>query len=93
MRGRLHLGILQSLPPYVQFPLLLQRFRTAYPQVEFAVRALSTQEIPSLVRSGYVDLSFHPIVGRELWPGLQVIPYAQDSFDCHLLSKTYSRQR
>jgi DNA-binding transcriptional LysR family regulator len=95
VRGRLHLGILQSLMPYVQLPLLLQRFRTAYPQVEFAVRALVTKEIPSLVRSGYVDLSFHAVVGKEQWPGLRVIPYAQDSLVAicsrkHVLAKNKS---
>lgn len=79
VRGRLHLGILQSLTPYVQLAALLQRFHSSYPEVEFAVRALSTEAVPALVRSGYVDLSFQPIVGKERWPGVQVIPYAQDS--------------
>lgn len=79
VRGRLHLGILQSLMPYVQLAALLQRFRSSYPEVEFAVRALSTESVPALVRSGYVDLSFQPIIGKERWPGVQVIPYAQDS--------------
>jgi DNA-binding transcriptional LysR family regulator len=79
VRGRLHLGILQSLTPYVQLAALLQQFHSSYPEVEFAVRALSTEAVPSLVRSGYVDLSFHAIVAKEQWPGVQVIPYAQDS--------------
>jgi DNA-binding transcriptional LysR family regulator len=43
VRGRLHLGILQSLEPY------------------------------------YVDLSFYAVVNKAEWPGLRVIPYAQDS--------------
>jgi DNA-binding transcriptional LysR family regulator len=79
VRGRLHLGILQSLGPYLELPLLLKRFRTAYPQVEIAVRALSTDSIPALVTSGDVDLSFHALVNRTEWPGVEVIPYAQDS--------------
>ncbi|AEU37797.1 LysR family transcriptional regulator [Granulicella mallensis] len=79
VRGRLHLGILQSLTPYVQLATLLQRFHSSYPEVEFAVRALSTEAVPALVRSGYVDLSFQAILGKERWPGVQVIPYAQDS--------------
>jgi DNA-binding transcriptional LysR family regulator len=79
VRGRLHLGILQSLTPYVQLAALLQRFHSSYPEVEFALRALSTEAIPALVRSGYVDLSFQAIVGKERWPGVQTIPYAQDS--------------
>jgi DNA-binding transcriptional LysR family regulator len=79
VRGRLHLGILQSLTPYVQLAMLLQRFRSSYPEVEFAVRALPTETTPALVRSGYVDLSFHAVIGKEQWPGLQMIPYVQDS--------------
>jgi DNA-binding transcriptional LysR family regulator len=79
VRGRLHLGILQSLGPYLELPLLLKRFRAAYPEVEIAVRALSTDSIPALVGSGELDLSFHALVSRTEWPGVQVIPYAQDS--------------
>jgi DNA-binding transcriptional LysR family regulator len=59
--------------------LLLQTFRTRYPQVEFSVRSLSTEKIPALVRSGYVDLSFHALVTEKNWAGLKIIPFAQDS--------------
>ena len=95
VRGRLHLGILQSLTPYVQLAALLKRFHSTYPEVEFAVRALATEAVPGLVRSGYVDLSFQAIVGKEQWPGVQVIPYAQDSLVAicsskHALAKTGS---
>jgi DNA-binding transcriptional LysR family regulator len=79
VRGRLHLGILQSLTPYLPLAALLQRFHALYPEVEFALRAVSTEAVPALVRSGYVDLSFQAIIGKERWPGVQVIPYAQDS--------------
>jgi DNA-binding transcriptional LysR family regulator len=79
VRGRLHIGILQSLEPYLQLPLLLKRFRSAYPQVEFAVRAMVHDSTPARVRSGYVDLSFHAVVNKAEWPGLRVIPYAQDT--------------
>jgi DNA-binding transcriptional LysR family regulator len=79
VRGRLHLGILQSLEPYLRLPLLLQRFRSAYPQVEFAVRATENDSIPGRVRSGELDLSFHAVVHKAEWPGLRTIPYVQDS--------------
>jgi DNA-binding transcriptional LysR family regulator len=79
VRGRLHLGILQSLGPYVDLPLLLETFRTRYPLVEFSVRSLSTEKIPALVRSGYVDLSFHALVTEKKWAGVKIIPFAQDS--------------
>jgi len=95
VRGRLHLGILQSLTPYVQLAASLQRFHSSYPEVEFAVRALSTEAVPALVRSGHVDLSFQAIIGKERWPGVEVIPYAQDSLVAicsskHVLAKTSS---
>ncbi len=79
VRGRLHLGILQSLGPYLQLPQLLQRFRSSFPQIEFAVRAMSNDRIPADVRSGSVDLSFYAVIGKAEWPGVRVIPYAQDS--------------
>jgi len=78
VRGRLHLGILQSLGPYLDLPLLLDTFRSKYPEVEFAVRHLSTETIPA-VRSGYLDLSFHALVGDKKWTGLKFIPFTQDS--------------
>lgn len=79
VRGRLHLGILQSLGPYVDLPLLLKTFRTRYPQVEFSVRSLNTDKIPTLVRSGYVDLSFLALVDEKKWPGITILPFARDS--------------
>lgn len=79
VRGRLHLGILQSLEPYIDLPVLLDVFRTKYPDVEFAVRSLDTDTIPAHVRSGYVDLSFHALVGEKIGAGLKVIPFSQDS--------------
>jgi DNA-binding transcriptional LysR family regulator len=79
VRGRFRLGILQSLGPYVDLPLVLDTFRTRYPQVEFAVRSLSTATIPALVLSGYVDLSFHALVGDKQLPGLRTVPFTQDS--------------
>jgi DNA-binding transcriptional LysR family regulator len=79
VRGRLRLGILQSLGPYVDLPVLLHTFRTSYPEVEFSVRSLNTETIPAQVRSGYVDLSFHALVGESKDAGLRMIPFAQDS--------------
>ena len=79
VRGRLRLGILQCLGPYVDLPKLLHSFRTRYPEVEFSVRSLNTETIPAQVRSGYVDLSFHALVGDSKDSGLRMIPFAQDS--------------
>lgn len=66
VRGRLKIEILQSLTPYVDLPAVLRRFRAKYPQVEFAVRALDTDEVPALVRSRDVDLSFQASVRGRL---------------------------
>jgi DNA-binding transcriptional LysR family regulator len=79
VRGRLRLGILQSLGPYVDLAALLHTFRTRYPEVEFSVRSLNTETIPAQVRSGYVDLSFHAVVAGSKDAGLRMIPFAQDS--------------
>ena len=79
VRGRLRLGILQSLGPYLELPVLLKRFRAAYPEVEIAVRAVNTDAIPGLVASGELDLSFHALVSRREWPGVEVIPFVEDS--------------
>ncbi len=93
VRGRLNIGILQSLNPYVDLPLVLKRFQRAYPEIEVSVRALSTENIPEMVRAGEVHLSFHAILDRTKWPGVEVIPYKQDSlvaamaFDHRLASR------
>ena len=78
VKGHLRLGILQSLAPYVDLPFVLQKFRKAYPAVEISVRSLNTDTVPALVRSGEMDLSFHLIVDKSAWPGVQVLPFAQD---------------
>ena len=79
VRGRLRVGILQSLGPYLELPQLLKRFRAKYPEVEIAVRALTTDAIPGLVAAGDVDLSFHALVNRREWPGVEAIPFVEDS--------------
>ena len=79
VRGRLNIGILQSLTPYVNLPAVLHRFRTKYPEVEFAVRALDTDQVPALVRSRDVDLSFLAVGQETVFPGLEAIPFAHDT--------------
>lgn len=79
VQGRLRLGILHSLEPYLDLPVLLETFRGKYPKVEFAVRSLLTEVIPEQVRSGYVDLSFHAAIGESKWTGLKVIPFTEDT--------------
>jgi DNA-binding transcriptional LysR family regulator len=59
--------------------MLLQRFRSTFPQIDFAVRAMSNDSIPTDVPLGAVDLSFYAVIGKAEWPGVRIIPYAQDS--------------
>jgi DNA-binding transcriptional LysR family regulator len=58
-------GFFKVWDPTWTSPAVLESFRTKYPQVEFAVRSLNTGEIPGLVRSGYVDLSFHAMISNK----------------------------
>jgi DNA-binding transcriptional LysR family regulator len=46
--------------------------------VDVSVRALISDTVPGLVRSGEIDLSFHAIIDKDQWPGIQLIPYMQD---------------
>ncbi len=79
VRGRLNLGILQSLGPYLDLPAVLSRFHAAYPEVEFAVRSVDSMRAPELVRSGYVDLSFHAEIDKGRLAGVESIPFTQDA--------------
>lgn len=78
VRGRLHLGVLQSLDPYVNLPALLTKFRTKYPLVDFAVRSINSEEVPAQVRSGAIDLGFHAGVSGRVWSGVASVPFVQD---------------
>ena len=78
VHGQLRLGIMQSLGSYLELIPLLKQFRSAFPTVDVSVRALIADAVPGLVRSGEIDLSFHAIVGRDRWPGIQLIPYVHD---------------
>ena len=78
VRGQLRLGILQSLGSYLDLAPLLKGFRSAFPKVDVTLRALITETVPGLVRSGDIDLSFHAITDRDQWPGIELIPYLQD---------------
>ena len=78
VRGQLRLGILQNFDTYLELAPLLKRFRSAFPMVDVSVRVLISDTVPGLVRSGEIDLSFHVIVDKDQWPGIQVIPYMQD---------------
>jgi DNA-binding transcriptional LysR family regulator len=79
VQGRLRIGILQSLAPYVRLPELLESMRSRYPGIEFTVRSLSTRQGPALVASGDIDLSFHPHHVEEKMRGVEVTPFVEDA--------------
>jgi DNA-binding transcriptional LysR family regulator len=77
VRGQLRLGILQNFDTYLELAPLLKRFRSTFPMVDVSVRVLISDTVPGLVRSGEIDLSFHAIIDKDQWPGIQLIPYMQ----------------
>ena len=79
VRGRIRLGILQSLGPYIDLPTVLGEFHAQYPEVEFAVRSVDSPQAPELVRAGSIDLCFHALTTAKPAAGVEVTPFAQDS--------------
>jgi DNA-binding transcriptional LysR family regulator len=79
VRGRIRLGILMSLGPYVDLPTVLGGFHARYPNVDFAVRSVDNPQAPELVRAGSIDLCFHAVSTRKLAAGVEATPFAQDS--------------
>ena len=79
VRGRISLGILMSLHPYIDLPTVLGGFNAMYPNVDFAVRSVESSRGPELVRAGSIDLCFHIISSRKVPTGVEVTPFVQDS--------------
>ncbi len=79
VRGRISLGILQSLGPYINLPTVLGRFHAQYPDVDFTVRSIDSPQAPGLVKEGSIDLCFHAVLAKTFPAGVDAIPFAQDS--------------
>ena len=79
VRGRISLGILQSLGPYINLPTVLGRFHAQYPDVDFTVRSIDSPQAPELIREGSIDLCFHAITAKTLPAGVDAIPFIEDS--------------
>ena len=79
VRGRISLGILQSLGPYIDLPAVLGRFHAQYPHVDFTVRSIANPQAPGLIKEGSIDLCFHSITAKTLPAGVDAIPFVQDS--------------
>ena len=80
VQGRLRISLLQSLEPYLSIPNLLRVFQETYPRVELVVLNFNdTSVIPSMVRSGELDLAFYPAPSPRNHHGLQIFPFVKDS--------------
>ena len=79
VRGRISLGILQSLGPYINLPTVLGRFHAQYPDVDFTVRSIDSPQAPELIKEGSIDLCFHAVTAKTMPTGVDAIPFCQDS--------------
>jgi DNA-binding transcriptional LysR family regulator len=84
VHGRLRIGVLQSLNPYLDMPLVLKNIRRDHPQMEIEVRTMTAEAVPEMVRSGELDLGFHALLGSAMIPGLHVQPFMQDTLTSFL---------
>lgn len=56
--GRLLVGTVQSLYPFLDLPALLQAFHKRYPKVEITVREINLEALRQALRDGQLDLAF-----------------------------------
>ncbi len=59
--GRLSIGTIQSLHPFLDLPALLQEFHKRYPKVEITVREINFEVLGQALRDGHLDLAFMSI--------------------------------
>jgi DNA-binding transcriptional LysR family regulator len=78
VRGKLRVGVLQSLHPYLDLPLVLKNIRLRHPQMQIEVRSTTAEAVPEMVRSGKLDFSFHALHGSTTTSGLHVLPFIED---------------
>ncbi len=62
-RGRLTIGMAQTLSPFVDLPALLSRFHDDYPGVEIRLCQGASPTLCGKVRDGRLDLAFVPLFG------------------------------
>jgi DNA-binding transcriptional LysR family regulator len=60
-RGTLSIGTMQSLPPFLDLPAIIERFHTQYPDIEVRLSQGASSDLLALVRSGRLDLAFVPV--------------------------------
>lgn len=62
-RGRLAIGMTQTLSPFLDLPALLSRFRGSFPGVEIRLCQGASPSLCTKVREGRLDLAFVPVFG------------------------------
>lgn len=62
-KGRLSIGMAQTLSPFVDLPALLSRFRDTYPGVEIRLCHGAAPVLCGKVRDGRLDVAFVPVYG------------------------------
>ena len=79
VRGRIRLGILQSLSPYIDLPTVLGDFHAQYPEVDFAVQSVDSPQAAELLRAGAIDICFHAVTGTSPAAGVETTSFVDDS--------------
>jgi len=64
LTGRLAIGTIESLAPFLDLPLLLQRFHKAHPKVKVVVQEAHLSALEDSLRHGHLDLAFMPAPSR-----------------------------
>jgi DNA-binding transcriptional LysR family regulator len=61
-RGRLSIGTVQSLGPFVDLPLLLARFHARYPEIDIELSQGGSTLLLDKIREGQLDFAFLPVL-------------------------------
>ncbi|MFG1396589.1 LysR substrate-binding domain-containing protein [Roseixanthobacter pseudopolyaromaticivorans] len=60
-RGKLSVGTMQSLPPFLDLPALLARFHAQHPAIEIRLTQGGADHMLDCLREGRLDLAFFPL--------------------------------
>jgi DNA-binding transcriptional LysR family regulator len=61
-RGRLSIGTVQSLGPFVDLPLLLERFHARHPEIDIELSQGGSTLLLERIREGELDFAFLPVL-------------------------------
>ncbi len=60
--GKLSIGTVQSLGPFIDLPVLLERFHTRHPNIEIQLSQGGSTSLLEKIREGELDLAFAPVL-------------------------------